>query len=116
MSPEDMARLKEMIRDLNEMLSEKMAGGQPDFQGFMDKYGELFGENRPQSLEELIEQMQQGIAAMQSLLDSLPPEMRRQLQDLLMDKIGDPELQRELQELAINLEILAPSRDQHNQY
>src|SRR3972149_3224726 len=82
----------------------------------MQKYGDLFGPNPPQSLEELLAQMQQGIAAMQSLLNSLPADMRRQLQDLLMDKIGDPELQRELQELAINLEIVAPTHDQHNQY
>ena len=106
MSPEDMARMKEMISDLNEMLSEKMAGGEPDFNGFMQKYGDLFGDNPPQNLDELIEQMTAGIAAMQSLLDSLPPEMRRQLQDLLMDKVGDPDLQRELQELQINLDIL----------
>lgn len=116
MSPEDMARMKEMVRDLNRMLSEKMAGGEPDFQGFMQKYGDLFGDNPPKSLDELIEQMQQGIAAMQSLLDSMPSDMRRQLQDLLMDKIGDPELQRELQELAINLELTAPPRDMQNQY
>jgi uncharacterized protein with von Willebrand factor type A (vWA) domain len=116
MSPEDMARLKEMVRDLNRMLSEKMAGGEPDFEGFMQKYGDLFGDNPPKSLDELIEQMQQGIAAMQSLLDSMPADMRRQLQDLLMDKIADPELQRELQELAINLELAAPPRDMHNQY
>lgn len=115
MSPEDMARMKEMLRELNQMLSEKMAGGEPDFQSFMQKYGDLFGANRPQSLDDLIEQMQSGIAAMQSLLDSLPADMRRQLQDLLMDKIGDPELQRELSELAINLDILSPLRD-HNQY
>ncbi len=115
MSPEDMARMKEMLRDLNQMLSEKMAGGQPDFDSFMQNYGDLFGPNPPQSLDDLIEQMQAGIAAMQSLLDSLPADMRRQLQDLLMDKIGDPELQRELSELAINLDILSPLRD-HNQY
>src|SRR3989304_3922762 len=48
-----------------------MAGGQPDFQGFMDKYGDLFGPNPPQSLEELIEQMQQQAAAMQALMDGL---------------------------------------------
>ncbi|MDP2673966.1 MAG: VWA domain-containing protein [Dehalococcoidia bacterium] len=116
MSPEDMARLKDMIRELNEMLSEKMAGGQPNFQGFMDKYGDLFGPNPPQSLEELIEQMQQQAAAMQALLDSLPAEMRRQLQDLLMDKVGDSDLQRELGELMINLDILYPSQDMQNQY
>jgi uncharacterized protein with von Willebrand factor type A (vWA) domain len=116
MSPEDMARMKQMMKDLNAMLSEKMAGGEPDFEGFMQKYGDLFGDNPPQSLDELIEQMTAGIAAMQSLLDSLPPEMRRQLQDLLMDKVGDPELQRELQELQINLDILSPMQDMQNQY
>src|SRR4030065_1722504 len=52
---------------------------------------------------------------MQGLHDSLPPEVRRQLQDLLMDKVGDPDLQRELNELAINLDILGPS-DMQNQY
>ncbi len=118
MSPEDMARMKQMMRDLNQMLSEKMAGGDvsQDFQGFMNKYGDLFGPNPPQSLDELIERMQAGMAAMQSLLDSLPTDMRRQLQDLLMEKVADPQLQRELQELAINLDIIAPARDLQNQY
>jgi len=108
MSPEDMARMKQMMKDLNQMLSEKMAGGEPDFDGFMQKYGDLFGDNPPQTLDELIEQMTAGIAAMQSLLESLPLEARRQLQDLLMDKIDDPELQREIAELQINLDILNP--------
>jgi uncharacterized protein with von Willebrand factor type A (vWA) domain len=116
LTPDQLQRLKEMVRDLNRLLSEKMAGGQPDYQSFLDKYGDLLGPNPPQSLEELVQQMQQQLAAMQSLLDSLPPEMRRQLQDLLMDKVGDPELMRELQELAINLDILAPLRDLENQY
>jgi uncharacterized protein with von Willebrand factor type A (vWA) domain len=116
MSPEDMARLKEMVRDLNKMLSERMAGGEPDFQGFMNKYGDLFGDDPPQTLDELVERMQQQAAAMQGLLDSLPPEMRRQLQDLLMDKVGDPDLQREIQELWINLDILSPGGDMQNQY
>jgi uncharacterized protein with von Willebrand factor type A (vWA) domain len=112
LSPQDMQRLKEMIRELNQMLSERMAGGQPDFDQFMQKYGDLFGPNPPQSLEELIAQMQQQIAVMQSLLDSLPADMRRQLQDLLTDKIADPELMRDLQEL----DILYPMRDLRNQY
>jgi uncharacterized protein with von Willebrand factor type A (vWA) domain len=116
LGPEDMARMKQMLRDLNEMLSEKMAGGEPDFEGFMQKYGDLFGPNPPQSLDELIEQMQQGVAAMQSLLGSLPPEMRQQLHDLLMDKVTDPELQRELMELQMNLDIVAPGEDLENQY
>jgi uncharacterized protein with von Willebrand factor type A (vWA) domain len=53
---------------------------------------------------------------MQNLLDSLPSEMRQQLQDLLMDKIGDPELRDEMADLAANLEYLYPQRDMRNQY
>ena len=116
MSPEDMARMKQMVQDLNQMLSEQMAGGETNFEQFMEQYGDLFGPNPPQSLEELVAQMQQQAAGMQNLLDSLPPEMRQQLQDLVMDKVGDPALQAELSELAANLELLYPMRDMRNQY
>jgi uncharacterized protein with von Willebrand factor type A (vWA) domain len=116
MSPEEMARMKQMVKDLNQMLSDRLAGGEPDFDGFMQKYGDLFGPNPPQSLDELVAQMQGQIAQMQNLLDSLPGDMRQQLQDLLSDKVGDPELQAELSELASNLEFLSPMRDMRNQY
>ncbi len=116
LSPEDMERMKQMVRDLNQMLSEKMAGGEPDFDGFMEQYGDMFGPNPPQSLEELIAQMQHQVAQMQNLLDSLPGDMRQQLQDLLMDKVGDPDLQAEMSELAANLELLYPMRELRNQY
>ncbi len=116
MSPEDMARMKQMVKDLNQMLSDRLAGGEPDFASFMQQYGDLFGPNPPQSLDELIEQMQGQIAQMQNLLDSLPGDMRQQLQELLSDKVGDPDLQAELSELASNLEFLSPMRDMRNQY
>ena len=116
LSPEDLERMKQMVRDLNRMLSERMAGGEPDFDQFMQQYGDLFGPNPPQSLEELVAQMQHQAAQMQNLLDSLPGDMRQQLRDLLMDKVGDPDLQAELSELAGNLELLYPMRDLRNQY
>lgn len=116
MSPEDMARMKQMVKDLNQMLSDRLAGGEPDFDKFMQQYGDLFGPNPPQSLDELVERMQGQMAQMQNLLDSLPGDMRQQLQDLLSDKIGDPDLQAELQELQMNLEFLSPMRDMRNQY
>jgi len=116
MSPEEMARLKQMVKDLNQMLSDRLAGGEPDFEGFMRQYGDLFGPNPPQSLDELVERMQGQAAQMQNLLDSLPGDMRQQLQDLLSDKIGDPDLQAELSELQMNLEFLSPLRDMRNQY
>jgi len=116
MTPEQLERLKEMVKDLNQMLSEKMAGGEPDFQRFMEQYGDLFGPNPPQSLEELIAQMQHQVAQMENLLDSLPADMRQQLRDLLGDKIGDSELQAELAELAANLEFMYPMRELRSQY
>ncbi len=116
MSPEDMARMKQMVKDLNQMLSDRLAGGEPDFDKFMQQYGDLFGPNPPQTLDELVERMQGQMAQMQNLLDSLPGDMRQQLQDLLADKVGDPDLQAELQELQMNLEFLSPMRDMRNQY
>ncbi|WP_322795654.1 hypothetical protein, partial [Tepidiforma sp.] len=116
MSPEDLQRMKDMVRDLNQMLQDRMAGKEPNFDEFMQKYGDLFGDNPPQSLDELIQQMQHQMGQMQSLLDSLPGDLRQQLQDLLSDKIGDPELQQALSELAQNLEYLYPMRDLRNQY
>jgi uncharacterized protein with von Willebrand factor type A (vWA) domain len=116
MSPEDLERMKQMVRDLNEMIRQKMAGGEPDFDSFMQQYGDLFGPNPPQSLDELMEQMQRQVAQMQNLLDSMPADMRQQLQDLLMDKIADPELRDELAELAANLDFMDPQRELRNQY
>jgi len=62
MTPEQLERMKQMIRDLNQMLQDKMSGGQPNFDEFMQQYGDLFGDNPPQSIEELIAQMQAQIA------------------------------------------------------
>src|SRR4029079_13667952 len=56
------------------------------------------------------------MSQMQSLMESLPSDMRQQLQDLLMDKIGDPELRDELADLQANLEYMSPQRDMRNQY
>ena len=116
MSPEDLARMKDMVRDLNQMLQDKMSGKEPNFDQFMQQYGDLFGENPPRSLEELIAQMQHQMGQMQSLMDSLPGEMRQQLQDMLSDKAGDPGLQQALNELAQNMEYMFPMRELRNQY
>lgn len=116
MTPEDMERMKQMLRELNQMIQDRMQGHEPDFDGFMQQYGDLFGPNPPQSLDELVEHMQRQMAQMQNLLDSLPADMRQQLQNLLMDKIADPELRDEMANLASNLEYLSPQRDLRNQY
>jgi uncharacterized protein with von Willebrand factor type A (vWA) domain len=109
MGPQQMQALRQMVKDLNQMLREKAEGGQPDFQGFMDKWGELFPG--VQNLDQLIEQMQRQAAQMQSLLDSMSPEQREQLEELMESILKDQALQQELAELAMNLEELYPMQD-----
>jgi len=112
----DMQRMKDMVRALNDMLAQKMRGQEPNFDEFMQQFGDMFGENPPQSLDELMQQMQAQMAAMQSLMESMPQAQREQLQSLLADRLGDPELQDELSQLAANLDFLNPSREQPQSY
>ncbi len=106
MTPEDIAKMREMIRDLNKMLRDRQEGREPDFDSFMQKHGEYFpGVN---SLDDLIEQMQQQMAAMQGIMDNLSPEQRQELQDLMEQLMGDDRIRVDLMELAMNLEALAP--------
>ena len=116
MSAGDIQRMKDMVRALNDMLAQRMRGEQPDFDAFMQQFGDMFGNNPPQSLDELVAQMQEQMSSMQSLMDSLPGDQRAQLQSLLSDRLGDPELEAELSELGQNLDFLNPSRDQPGPY
>ena len=73
MDPEQMAQIREMLRDLNRMMREKLAGLEPDFEGFMDKWGPMFGDDPPRSFDELMEMLARQMGQMQSLLDSMSP-------------------------------------------
>ncbi len=116
MSPEDMDQMREMMQDLNEMLERQRRGEDPRFDEFMDKWGDMFGDDPPQSLDELVEQMQRQAAQMQNLMSSLPGEMRQQLGDMMQQLMGDMGMDQELAQLAQNLEALYPMRDMLNQY
>ena len=116
MSPEDMDQMREMMQDLNEMLERQRRGEDPQFDQFMDKWGDMFGDDPPQSLDELVEQMQRQAAQMQNLMSSLPGEMRQQLGDMMQQLMGDMGMDQELAQLAQNLEALYPMRDMLNQY
>ena len=73
-SPEALARTKDMLAELNQMLDDRTAGREPDFDGFMDRFGDFFPEN-PQNLDELLEVMARRMAAMQAMLNSMTPEV-----------------------------------------
>ncbi len=42
MTPQDMERMREMLRDLNRMLQERAEGRDPDFEAFKQKWGDHF--------------------------------------------------------------------------
>ncbi|MBI3826934.1 MAG: VWA domain-containing protein [Candidatus Rokubacteria bacterium] len=106
MTPEDMARMREMLRDLNRMLRERAEGREPDFEAFKQKWGQHFpGAN---SLDELLEQMKQQMAQLGSLLGSMSAEQRAQMQDMMRSLLGQDEgLESALAELAMNLDQIA---------
>ena len=113
MSPGDMQRMKEMLRALNELMAMKAKGVDPDvlqshFRNFMGKFGDMFGADPPKTLDELIEQMALQMAAAQSLMNSLTPDQREQLQSLLADRFNDSELESELQQLAQGMAAFNP--------
>ncbi len=106
-SPEQLQRTKDMMAELNEMLRQREGGNEPDFAGFMDRYGDMFPSN-PQSLDELLEQMARDMAAMQRLMNSMSPEQRAQLQQLAESLLDDMDLRWQVDELARNLQSAFP--------
>jgi uncharacterized protein with von Willebrand factor type A (vWA) domain len=115
MGAQEIAGLREMLHALNQMLRERQAGGQPDFQGFMQRFGPFFGPDPPQTLEELLERMGRQMAQMQSLMDSLTPEQRQELQQLL-DAALDEATAQELAQLAQALAGMFPTEELRRQY
>ncbi len=109
MSDGDLERMQQMMHALNDMLAQRIDGEEPDFDAFMQEFGDMFGPNPPQSLDELLEQMQQQMAAMQSLMASMSPEQREQLQSLFQNKFGDPGLELEMMRLSQRMQMLNPN-------
>ena len=115
MTPEQMDELRNMVSALNQMLRDRAMGEDTDFEGFMEQYGHHFDPDRPESLDELIEQLQRQMAAMQSMMDSMSADMRDELEALLASAI-DPELMEELAELAGEMYDLFPFDDMARDY
>ena len=115
MTPEQMAAMREMLNQLNQMMRDRMQGGEPDFEGFMQQFGPMFGDNPPQSFDELMERMQQQLGQMQSLMESMSPEMRQELEQAL-SSVLDPNTQRAMAEFASLMEQLMPMDDLRRQY
>ena len=115
MSPQDMQRMREMIQDLNRMLRDRAEGNEPDFQAFKDKWGQNFPG--VESLDQLMEQMGKQMAQMQSLMDSMTPGQRREMQEMMQALLAkDERLDAALAQLAMNLDQLMPLDEMRRRY
>ncbi len=112
-TPEDVARINEMLTDLNALLAAH-AQGRPDvpqlFDEFMAKHGEFFPEN-PRNVDELIDVLAQRAAAAQRMLNSMTPEQRAELMELSQQAFGSPQLAQQLADLDAQLQALRPGED-----
>src|SRR3954451_4919924 len=106
-SPEHMQRMKDMLSALNEMLEQRANGQEPAFESFMQQYGDFF-PGEPQTLDELLEQIAEQMAAMQAMLNSTTTEQRAQLQGLAEQLLEDMDLRWQVDQLGQILRGLFP--------
>ena len=101
--------LKDMLSDLNNLIDKHARGEntEAEFAEFMDKHGEFFPEN-PESMEQLLDQLARQAAAMQRMMDSLSPQQRDELSQLMAQALNDLDLAAEMGRLGDSLRALRP--------
>ena len=110
MSPEDVARMKDMMSALNEMIDRREQGEDPQFEKFMEEFGDFFPEN-PATLDELLELLAKRMAAAQAMLNSMTPEQREELRNLMSQMLDDTDLQWQMDRLSERLQRAYPGMD-----
>jgi uncharacterized protein with von Willebrand factor type A (vWA) domain len=120
MSKQDISALREMARDLNSLVRQKLEGVpdaqlQHNYEDFLRKWGSMFPE-APATFDEFLAQLAAQMARMDSLMQSLSPEMRHQLEEMISATFGDPDLQAQLAELMGGLELLSDRRHLGQRY
>jgi uncharacterized protein with von Willebrand factor type A (vWA) domain len=108
-TPEDLAGIRDMVRDLNALLEKHATGADTtdDFQTFMARHGQYFPPGLT-SIDELIEHLHRQASQMASLLNSMSPQMRDELRDLMDDLLRDDRLKIDMARLAGNLQAARP--------
>jgi uncharacterized protein with von Willebrand factor type A (vWA) domain len=106
MTPESLAANREMVRDLNRLLQERLEGRDPDISEFLANHGEFFPG--AETLDDIVEQLAERMAVMQSLLASMSPEQRAELQSMMDALLRDDRLRWDLAQLASILDQLLP--------
>src|SRR5215213_8512068 len=107
MTPDDIAEMRQMMQELNEMLEARRRGEDPGFQEFMHRWGHFFGPGL-NSLDDLMQRMQQQMGAVRQLMQSMSGDQRAELQGLMQAAMQDDGLRQEMSRLGENLGALIP--------
>ena len=108
----DRAATTKMLDDLNGLLDAHKRGedSQKQFDDFMEKHGDFFPE-KPGNIDELIDSLAQRAAAAQRMRNSMSQEQRNELDSLVQQAFGSPELMESLAQLDSNLQSLRPGEN-----
>ncbi|MDQ1679149.1 MAG: hypothetical protein QOI42_8 [Frankiaceae bacterium] len=111
-TPEQLARVQAMMGALNDMLEADARGEhtQADFEQFISEYGDLVPGD-PQNLQELIDELARSAAAASRLMNSLRPEQREELANLMNGAFADSGMQSEMARLSDALRRARPDLD-----
>jgi uncharacterized protein with von Willebrand factor type A (vWA) domain len=101
MTKEDLQPIREMMQALNQLLAKHVRGGatEQDFREFMDQFGQMFPPGID-SIEDLVDYLEEQAAQMASLLQSMPDDMRRQLMETMQALLQDDQLQDDIMQMA----------------
>ncbi|RNL82810.1 vWA domain-containing protein [Halostreptopolyspora alba] len=108
----DRERVRSMVEALNAMLEADARGEhtQADFDRFMATYGDLFPDS-PRDLDELVDSLARRAAAARRLMNSLTPQQRAELGDLIEQATADTGLSESLDRLSAELRARRPDMD-----
>ena len=109
--PEAMARMRDAMDALSQMLEQRNRGEDldPTFDEFMERYGDLFPG--AESLDDLLEQLAKQMAAAEAMWRSMSAEQRAQLQGLAESMLEDMDLRWSMERLNANLRAAFPEMD-----
>lgn len=107
MSPKQMQQIKNIITNLNEMLTKRERDKNPSFEQFMNEFKNFFPKN-PQTLDELLENITQRITTMQQILNSITPKQQHQLQELNEQLLNNINLTFQINQLNKHMRSLFP--------
>jgi uncharacterized protein with von Willebrand factor type A (vWA) domain len=116
MSPEQIQHMREAYDALNQMLEQRARGDEldPTFDQFMERYGDLFPGAT--SLDDLLEQLAQRMAAAEAMWRSMTPEQREQLRSLANSLLEDMDLRWQVERLSANLQRAFPQAGWEQSY